>query len=390
MASIKQATGDIVTEVTAQTIKGSKVASKAWRALILANRLNYLYPKDTLSNISNLVGATNIEGLGRILEIKNLHWARRISSSIAEKTDYAGIAVVRRTANSGKAIGSISEIQGEVSRTALAVTRNLGVPRDVTTKEDTFTKFPSPPSSVKRNGKVVVINTHSTSRETGVDSAMAAAVSRQTVRTINNSIIIFNTHTSPYTSIVIQNRPNEIQVNPQSTWVAIKSMGRNNPFYMYTGGEDTITFDISWYVSDPDHLEEVLAKCRLLESWTKANGYDQAPPTLKISWGNADLFKNRDFILESCPYRLTNFQNASRANLPSYQENTSVRSSEILDKGLYPSCATQTLTFKKVTYGNAGYREIIDLPLNGIRGINWNGGSSEVGTDIPDLQVPTL
>ena len=84
MASIKQATGDRVTEVTAQTIMGSKVASKAWRALILANRLNYLYPKDTLSNVSNLVGATNIEGLGRILEIKNLHWARRISSSIAE------------------------------------------------------------------------------------------------------------------------------------------------------------------------------------------------------------------------------------------------------------------------------------------------------------------
>lgn len=382
MAQIKQATGNIVTEVTAETILGSKVASKSWRALILANRLNYLYPKDTLSNISNLVGATNIEGLGRILEAKNLHWARRTSSSIAEKTDYAGLAVVRRTANSGKAIGLISEIQGEVSRTALAATRNLGVPRDVTTQEDTFTKFPSSLESVTRKGEVIIINTRMNENKEKLDTQMFSSISSRTVSTIQNNIIIINPHTSPYTSLVIQNRPSEIQVNPQATWVAIKSMGRNNPFYMYTGGEDTITFDISWYASDPNHFEEVLAKCRLLESWTRANGYSQAPPTLKISWGSADIFRNRDFILESCPYRLSNFQNASRANLPTYENNTSVKSTQVLDKGLYPYCATQTLTFKRVIYDNTTYRDIIDLPMGEIRGITWNGGDSEVGVEV--------
>ena len=66
-----------------------------------------------------------------------------------------------------------------------------------------------------------------------------------------NNIIIINDNVSPPISIVIQNRPNEVNINPQTNWVSIMSMGRNNPFMMYTGGEDTISFDISWYSNDP-------------------------------------------------------------------------------------------------------------------------------------------
>ena len=55
-----------------------------------------------------------------------------------------------------------------------------------------------------------------------------------------NNIIIINDNVSPPISIVIQNRPNEVNINPQTNWVSIMSMGRNNPFMMYTGGEDTI------------------------------------------------------------------------------------------------------------------------------------------------------
>lgn len=382
MAQIKQATGNIVTEVTAETIFGSKVASKSWRALILLNRLNYLYPKDASSNIQNLIATTNIKGLGRIAEARNVHWARRKSFSIAEKKDFGGIAKTRRTII-GKKVGDISEMQGENAKTVLAQTRrDLGIPLDVTQKEDNFTKFPSSLWAVTRKGEVITINTRISENKEKLDTRMSSLVSYRTRSTVQNNIIIINPHTSPYTSLVIQNRPTEVQVNPQATWVAIKSMGRNNPFYMYTGGEDTITFDISWYASDPNHFEEVLAKCRLLESWTRANGYSQAPPTLKISWGSADIFRNRDFILESCPYRLSNFQNASRKNLPTYENNFSVKSSEVLDKGLYPYCATQTLTFKRVIYDNTTYRDIIDLPMEGIRGITWNGGDSEVGVKV--------
>ena len=118
-----------------------------------------------------------------------------------------------------------------------------------------------------------------------------------------NNIIIINDNISPPVSIVIQNRPNEISVDTQTSWVAVKSMGRNNPFMVYTGGEDTISFDVSWYSSDPNNREDILTKCRLLESWSKANGYRQSPPTLKISWGSSGIFDNDLFILYSASYR---------------------------------------------------------------------------------------
>ena len=89
---------------------------------------------------------------------------------------------------------------------------------------------------------------------------------------IKNDIVIANLNVSPAVSLVIQNRPDRLRVEPAATWAAVKSMGRNNPFYFYTGGEDTITFDISWYSVDAEHRDDVVNKCRLLESWARANG----------------------------------------------------------------------------------------------------------------------
>lgn len=166
-----------------------------------------------------------------------------------------------------------------------------------------------------------------------------------TQKVIDNQIIIFNTNDSPAISIVLQNRPSNIQVNPVSYWVSVKSMGRNNPFMLYTGGEDSIQLDISWFVNDSFNREEVLTKCRLLESWTKADGYVKSPPTLKISWGSSGIFDNDLFILESAPYQLSNFQNASKDS----------------DLGLLPQCATQTLTFKRVTRNNRSHAEIVPI-----------------------------
>lgn len=183
-----------------------------------------------------------------------------------------------------------------------------------------------------------------------------------------NEIIIVNDNISPYVSLVIQNRPNELRITPQSTWVNIVSAGRNNPFMMYTGGEDTVSFDISWYASDPSHREEVIAKCKLLESWTRADGYRSSPPVLQIIWGQSNIFKDQRFILESASYILTHFQDKARQ----YQKKSdgSDPYGEIQDLKLYPNYATQSLTFKKVTAGNTSHSDIIDLnALKGIKGI---------------------
>lgn len=181
----------------------------------------------------------------------------------------------------------------------------------------------------------------------------------------HNQIIIINTNTSPVTSIILQNRPTTIQVNNMSYWVSVKSMGRNNPFMMYTGGEDAIQLEISWFVNDPDNRNEVLTKCRLLESWSKADGYSASPPTLKISWGNANIFENDLFILESAPYQLSNFQSYTR----SYDLKWGWLE-KYTDIGLAPQCATQTLVFKRVTPNNRTHLDIIPREeLEKVKGI---------------------
>lgn len=183
----------------------------------------------------------------------------------------------------------------------------------------------------------------------------------QLPREHQNNIFIVNENVSPYISLMLQNRPGQLEINPQGTWASVQSMGRNNPFMMYTGGEDTVSFEVSWYASDKEHRDEVIMKCKLLESWCKANGYMASPPVLKLIWGSSGLFNDCFFILESAPYRLTNFQDRAKDD-----------KGNILDLKLYPNCATQQLTFKRVSMTNTIYEDIIphdELPYDRLRGV---------------------
>lgn len=177
-------------------------------------------------------------------------------------------------------------------------------------------------------------------------------LSVETKRTINNQIIIINTNTQPYTKIEIQGKPMEVEVVPDSNWAAVKSIGRNNPFMMYLGGEDTITLDISWFSTQKDR-KDVINKCKLLESWSRADGYTASPPVLHISWGSSNLFKDQTFVLTSAKYSLSNFQNSYRTNWDKKKP------SDIVDLGLLPNCAVQKLVFKKITSSNTRHEEII-------------------------------
>ena len=167
----------------------------------------------------------------------------------------------------------------------------------------------------------------------------------------SNQVIIYNlTSNGSYSYIVLQNRPSELEFRGETTWAAIKSMGRNNPMYHYTGAEDTLQFNISWYCSDPNNPAEVISKCRLLEAWSKANGYLAGPPILKIQWGNSGIFNEHKYILVSATYTLKNFQNG---HIDRRDKNA-----KFIDTGLYPMVATQELIFKRVSDHNIGYEEI--------------------------------
>lgn len=175
----------------------------------------------------------------------------------------------------------------------------------------------------------------------------------QTISPLNNQIIVINPEPSNseegFQQVIIQGMPKEINVSPDTTWATIKTVGRNNPFYHYTGAEDTITLDISWYSTEPNR-RDVIRKCRIFESWSKANAYQSAPPELWLSWGSSNLFQNYSFILFHAPYSLTNFASGYRRSRE--------KDAEIIDLGLIPTAATQKLVFKRVTVDNLTTRQI--------------------------------
>jgi len=190
--------------------------------------------------------------------------------------------------------------------------------------------------------------------------------------TVNtNKVYIVNISAIPYVKLELQNRPNEIQVNPISNWSDVNSMGRNIPFAIYTGGNSSFSIDISWFSNQPNVPNDVLAKCKLLESWSKADGYKSSPPLLKIVWGGSKIFDNHLYILKSATYRLSNFNSVSVT--PNYggKDGNEKISNSYRNQLLYPSMATQSLVFQQVVTNNTRHIDIIpeDL-LSGVIGIS--------------------
>lgn len=104
--------------------------------------------------------------------------------------------------------------------------------------------------------------------------------------------------------LYLQCIPRELEIDPSARWVVIESVGRNNPFYQFTGSEDTIKFNLSWYCDSAERTD-VLKKVKWLESLTKNDSYDGAPHPIKFIFG--DMFKASTFIVKRAAYKLTNF-----------------------------------------------------------------------------------
>lgn len=187
----------------------------------------------------------------------------------------------------------------------------------------------------------------------------------------SNQIILYNLTSKPYEYIVIQNRPNQLEFRGETSWAAIKSMGRNTPMYHFTGAEDIVQFNITWYCDDPDHLDEVVNKCRFLEAWTKANGYQASPPVIRIQWGNSNIFEDQLFILTSATYTLSNFNDYIRVNGKNREAGTVREELSAKDGKLLPGSATQELIFKRVSATNLSWEDILpQSKMNYTRGLN--------------------
>lgn len=168
--------------------------------------------------------------------------------------------------------------------------------------------------------------------------------------------------------IALQLRPQEIEAKPETSWAAIKSMGRNLPMYHYLGGEEALHININWFLKGDlkdNNPYYVVNQCRRLKSWTFANSYISSPPILRIQWGLGDIFQNEYWILTSASYNLRDFHDV--AVVKKYKEWNPVtnlplseKEIEIINSGLIPYSATQELIFKRVADHNLFSTEFLN------------------------------
>lgn len=141
--------------------------------------------------------------------------------------------------------------------------------------------------------------------------------------------------------------PRELQMTTESNFVGISSFGRNNPFYQYTGAEDTLTFEIDW-LSDINSREDVITKCRWIEALTKGDGYNDVPHRVILMWGaDNKLFRDYKWLVVAAPYKLLNFNRGY------------IEGDAFVNTSLLPSRAIQQITLKRITDNNLTSAEII-------------------------------
>lgn len=204
-------------------------------------------------------------------------------------------------------------------------------------------------------------------------------------------LYILNATSSPYQYVELQNRPSFIRANPESQWATIKSMGRNVPMYHFTGAEDTIEMTLSWYLNSKEHPDDVLNKVRLLESWSKANGYVSSPPILQLVFGYDGPFQNHYYILFSTNYEMRNFM------VPQYNSDGSRKEAKFSGNNIdyhtqyYPSVINQTLVFKRVSDTNPTWEDIIpSKKLQYTSGVTMDATQQDLDSLYGNIQANNL
>lgn len=143
--------------------------------------------------------------------------------------------------------------------------------------------------------------------------------------------------------------PRELNWNTQSSFVAIKPVGRNNPRYHYTGSEDNLEFEVDWHSFDSNR-DDVIKNCRAIEALSKSDGDSNPPHRVLLKWGEGDvLFRDITFIVIGAPYTL------SRFNKSQYMNNT------LQKTDLLPIQAIQKVTLARITRDNLSYKDITQV-----------------------------
>jgi len=174
-----------------------------------------------------------------------------------------------------------------------------------------------------------------------------------------------------YDYIELPTVPSQLSYGMDSKFNALSTVGRNNPYYHYTGSQDTLKFKIDWF-SETFHREDVIWACRWLETLTKANG-DSNPHRVHIQWGKDDkLFSDDTWLLTNASYDLSLFNRNYRN-----PENKD----EVISTSLLPTQAYQEVEFKRITQDSRTYKEIMGGITNDFESLK-NSGSISGGNTV--------
>ena len=158
---------------------------------------------------------------------------------------------------------------------------------------------------------------------------------------ITNDVPQFNFITLPFV-------PGELDYSMSSKFVGIATLSRNNPYYQFTGSEDTLTFEIDWFSEQLDR-KDVINNCRWLESLTKADSYNSPPHRVMLLWGASNLlWQDMIWVLTNAPYKLKGFNRGYR----------DPKTREFVNTNMLPQQAHQSITLKRVTSVNLSMNEI--------------------------------
>lgn len=169
---------------------------------------------------------------------------------------------------------------------------------------------------------------------------------------ISSDLAIYDLVT--FEKIPIQFCPKELDYIPESNFATIASTGRNNPFYHFTGAEDTLKFELDWcsYSNQDDDRTGVLANCKKLEALSKNDGYNGPPHKIKLIWtgstapdaqgmpSQVSMFSNATWLVVSAPYKISQFQK---------------------HRNMFGQQAYQQVILKKVTPSNMSSSQIRDI-----------------------------
>jgi len=125
------------------------------------------------------------------------------------------------------------------------------------------------------------------------------------VSTTNKSLYIVSLN-NPDERMEIQFVPQKLQIDSTANHAKIEVVGRNNPLYHYTTGEDNLNLILDLYADDDDKLN-VIQRVRWLQSLRYNDGISRRKKNVMLIFGDLFINQNMTWIVTSVSVSYSDF-----------------------------------------------------------------------------------